>query len=313
MNTEEYQTILVTGGAGFVGSHLISSLLLRYPHIQIISLDNYFTGLLSSHARSDRVLYLEGDTQDIVNIWRKKELPGPDAVFHLGEYSRIVQSFEDFDHVWDFNLRGTKEVVKFCHTHHAKLIYAGSSSKFGNAGQDENLSPYAWVKAKNVEFIKNFSQWFELEYVVTYFYNVYGPRQIKDGKYATVIGVFESLYEQGKPLTVRAPGTQTRDFTHIEDIVEGLILCFEKGQGDGYQLGAGKEYSILQVAEMFGGEYVFIPALKGERARGKADRTKASSLGWMPKHSLPVYIDEFKQHCPRGKAGPPVPELNFPL
>lgn len=302
MNTGNYQTIVVTGGAGFVGSHLISSLLLRYPQARIISLDNYFTGLASSHLKNDRVLYLEGDTQQIVHIWHEHDLPGPDAVFHLGEYSRIVQSFEDFDRVWDFNLKGTKEVVKFCHTHHAKLIYAGSSSKFGNAGQDENLSPYAWVKAKNVEFIQNFSQWFGLEYVVTYFYNVYGPRQIKDGKYATVIGIFESLYEQGKPLTVRSPGTQTRDFTHIDDIVNGLILCFEKGQGDGYQLGSGQDYSILQVAHMFGGEYILIPPLKGERVRGKADRTKAGSLGWKPEHSLPTYIEEFKQHFPRGSA-----------
>lgn len=304
MNTEKYETILVTGGAGFVGSHLISRLLLRYPKVQIISLDNYFTSNKSSHLKSDRVLYIDGDTQNIVTIWQEHDLPGPDAVFHLGEYSRIVQSFDDFDQVWDFNLRGTKEVVKFSHMHHCKFIYAGSSSKFGNAGQDENLSPYAWVKAKNVEFIKNFSQWFGLEYVVTYFYNVYGPRQIKDGKYATVIGIFESLYEQGKPLTVRSPGTQTRDFTHIEDIVDGIILCFEHGQGDGYQLGSGKEYSIMQVAEMFGGEYILVPALKGERVRGKADITKASSLGWMPKHSLPAYIEDFKRHCSRGSLTP---------
>lgn len=298
MNIGKCRTILVTGGAGFVGSHLINKLLLLYPDAQIISLDNYFTGTWSSHSLNDRVSYIEGDTQHIMRIWQGKGLPRPDAVFHLGEYSRIVQSFEDFDQVWDFNLRGTKEVVKFCHMHHCKFVYAGSSSKFGNAGQDENLSPYAWVKAKNVEFIKNFAQWFGLEYVVTYFYNVYGPRQIKDGKYATVIGIFESLYEQGKPLTVRSPGTQTRDFTHIEDIVEGIILCFENGQGDGYQLGSGREYSIIQVAEMFGGEYILIPPLKGERVQGKADITKASSLGWMPKHSLPRYIEEFKQHCP---------------
>ena len=119
--------------------------------------------------------------------------------------------------------------MKFAHAHGAKLVYAGSSSKFGNDGQDENLSPYAWTKAKNVEYIENFSRWYGLDYVITYFYNVYGPRQIREGRYATVIGIFEAQVEKGEPLTIVAPGTQTRDFTHIDDIVDGIVICAELG------------------------------------------------------------------------------------
>jgi UDP-glucose 4-epimerase len=295
MQTKKSETLLVTGGAGFVGSHLIAKLLAHYPEAQIISLDNYFTGQISNHVQSERVSYVVGNTQDIYQIWEQQELPIPDAVFHLGEYSRIWQSFDDFEQVWDSNLRGTKEVVRFSHMHSCKLVYAGSSSKFGNDGLDQNLSPYAWIKAKNVEFIKNFHGWFGLDYVVTYFYNVYGPRHIKEGRYATVIGIFESLYEKGEQLPVREPGTQTRDFTHVEDVAEGIILCFEKGQGDGYQLGTGQEHSLIQLAEMFGGNYVLIPPRKGERLHGKADLKKIRSLGWEPKHSLADYIEDFKK------------------
>ena len=216
----------------------------------------------------------------------------------IRNYARIVQSFDDIDVCWDSNMRGTKEVVRFCHQHGAKLVYAGSSSKFGNDGQDENLSPYAWTKAKNVEYIANFHEWFGgLDYVITYFYNVYGPGQIRTGRYATVIGLFEAQYEAGEPLTVVSPGTQTRDFTHVDDIVDGIILCYQKGQGDGFLLGAGRERSLLDVAKMFGTEYKLVPARRGERVRGQADTTQARSLGWEPKHDIEQYIQAFvEQH-----------------
>ena len=294
MNVKAQDVLVVTGGAGFVGSHLIEKLVSSYPQTSIISLDNYFIGSTTNHINVDRVTYINGQTQDIHQIWRTQALPRPRAVFHLGEYSRIWQSFDDFDYVWDSNMRGTKEVITFCHEYQAKLVYAGSSSKFGNAGEDQHLSPYAWMKAKNIELLNNYARWFDLDYVVTYFYNVYGPRHIKAGKYATVIGIFEALYEQGEPLTVRSPGTQTRDFTHVEDIVEGIIMCFEHGQGDDYQLGTGAEYSLLEIAKMFGGPYVITPEKKGERMHGKADLTRIHNLGWTPKHTLAEYIQHFK-------------------
>ena len=288
------QALLVTGGAGFVGSHLIARLLTEYPTARIVSIDNYLTGTADKHVADPRVRYLNASTVDINTVWEREQLPSPVAVYHLGEYARIVQSFADVDLCWDLNLHGTKEVVRFCHRHHSKLVYAGSSSKFGNDGQDENLSPYAWTKAKNVEYIKNFAEWFGLDYVIAYFYNVYGPGHIKRGKYATVIGIFEDQYERGEPLTVVAPGMQTRDFTHVDDIVAGVIRCYEDGRGDGYLLGSGREWQMLDVAKMFGTEYVIAPARKGERQRGQADTSKANALGWEPKQSLAKYIEQFK-------------------
>ncbi|GAB2611797.1 NDP-sugar dehydratase or epimerase [Paractinoplanes abujensis] len=293
------QTLLVTGGAGFVGSALIKSLLTDYPAAAVVSLDNYFTGVPENHVNDPRVTYVDGSTADLAKIWADRGLPSPEIVFHLGEYSRIVTSFEDHDLTWDFNLLGTKEVVKFASANGSKLIYAGSSSKFGNDGQDENLNPYAWTKAKNIEYIKNYSSWYGLDYAITYFYNVYGPGQITSGKYATVIGIFEDKYLKGEPLPVVSPGTQTRDFTHIDDIVRGIVLVAQKGHGDGYLLGAGHEWPILEVAKMFGVPYELTPALRGERTRGQADNGKAAELGWTVEHSLPDYIASFVAAHPR--------------
>lgn len=285
--------VVVTGGAGFVGTHLIRRLLADYPAATVVSIDTYLSGSKDNHIDNPRALYIEASTVDIVDVWAQHQLPAPAAVFHLGEYARIVNSFAEIDMCWESNMLGTKEVVKFCHQHNAKLVYAGSSSKFGNDGQDENLSPYAWTKAKNVEYIRNFADWFGLKYVITYFYNVYGPGHIRYGQYATVIGLFEAQYEAGEPLTVVSPGTQTRDFTHVSDIVDGIVLCFEKGSGDGYLLGMGRERSLIDVAGMFGAPIVMVPARRGERVRGQADSTKVRALGWEPKHDLADYVQTF--------------------
>lgn len=285
---------LVTGGAGFIGSHLIEALGKKYPNNKIVSLDNYFTGKKENHIKGKNIIYLTGNTMDIAEIWQEKKLPLPEVIYHLGEYSRIVQSFEDIDKIWNFNFNGTMAVLKFAEKSGSRLVYAGSSSKFGNKGKDENLSPYAWIKAKNIELIKNWKEWFGgPDYVITYFYNVYGPRHIREGKYATVIGIFEKQYLDGQPLTVVSPGTQTRDFTHVKDIVEGIIICSENGEGDDYQLGNGREQTILEVAKMFNREIKLIPTKKGERKKGKATSNKARKLGWKPKIKIENYISEF--------------------
>ena len=287
------QAFLVTGGAGFVGSHVMARLLRDHPDAIAVSVDNYFTGSQDNHVDDPRAIYIHASTVDIAKVWANEGLPAPSVVFHMGEYSRIPQSFDDIDITWEYNLHGTKEVVKFAHAHSAKLVYAGSSSKFGNDGQDENLNPYAWTKAKNVEYIQNFASWYGLDYVITYFYNVYGPRQIREGSYATVIGIFEDQYERGVPLTVVSPGTQTRDFTHIDDIIDGIVVCADRASGDGYLLGAGREWSILDVAELFGTPYELVPAKRGERAHGRADSEKVRALGWKPKRSLDAYVADF--------------------
>jgi UDP-glucose 4-epimerase len=293
------QTLLVTGGAGFVGANLIRALLADFPAAAIVSLDNYFTGSPENHSADPRVTYLDGSTVDVAKVWADRGYGRPEIVFHLGEYSRIVQSFDDHDLTWEFNLHGTKEVVKFAAANGSKLIYAGSSSKFGNDGQDENLNPYAWTKAKNIEYIRNYANWYGLDYAITYFYNVYGPGQISQGKYATVIGIFEDQYLAGEALTVVSPGTQTRDFTHVDDIVRGIVLVAQKGSGDGYLLGAGHEWPLIEVARLFGTECVLVPALRGERTRGQADITKAAELGWSPEHRLDDYIASFVAANPR--------------
>jgi len=282
--------VLVTGGAGFVGSRLIRGLLAEFGDIHIVSVDNYFTGTEANHVDDERVDYLHDSTVNIRKLWANQGRGELDAVFHLGEYSRIPQSFDEPDRVWEYNMYGTKEVVALAQEHGAKLVYAGSSSKFGNGGQDENLNPYAWIKAKNVEYIRNVSDWYGLDYVVTYFYNVYGPGQITDGPYATVIGIFERQYAKGEPLTVVEPGTQTRDFTHVDDIVSGIITCYRHGSGDGYLLGYGTERSLIEVAELFGAPYVLIPARRGERGRGQADTSAARALGWQPTVDLADYV-----------------------
>lgn len=292
---DEVTTILVTGGAGFVGTHLIRRLLAHYPAAEVISVDNYYTGLTSNHVDHPRARYLAASTVDLNQLWTRRHLADPQITFHLGEYSRIVQSFADFDDVWEFNIRGTKEVVSFCHDRGSRLVYAGSSSKFASEGA-EHLSPYSWTKAKNIEYIRNFAAWYDLDYVVTYFYNVYGPGQIGSGSYATVVGIFEDQLARGVPLTVVEPGTQTRDFTHVADIVDGIVLCAEKGSGDGYELGTSQEWAIVDMAELFGGEIELIPKRTGERERGRADASKARALGWEPRHTLQEYVAEVRAH-----------------
>ncbi len=286
MEETKKKIILVTGGAGFVGSHLCERLV-REGH-RVISLDNYFTGSPNNHVAG--VEYIVGHTKDIAEHISQT----PDIVFHLGEYARTEKSFEDIETVWDLNKSGTFAVLEFCRRKECKLVYAGSSTKFADGGDGRNQSPYAWAKASNTELVSNYGEWFGLNYAITYFYNVYGPREMA-GAFGTLIRIFSELYRNGQPLTVTSPGTQERNFTHVLDIVEGLVLVGEHGKGDGYGIGADTAYSVRAVAELFGGEILMMPERKGNRMLGGVENTKTKALGWEATRTLKDYIDAFKR------------------
>ena len=290
---DKIKKALVTGGAGFIGSNLIERLSKKYPKLQIYVLDNYFSGNASNHIQtSSNIFYQRGNTWDIEEIYNDISF---DIVFHFGEYSRIVQSFRDVDYVMKSNLYGTSKVLEMCRKWGAKLIYSASSSKFGNGGKDENLSPYSWAKSKIVELIKNYNQWFNLQYEICYFFNVYGPNQITEGDYATVIGIFEKQYKNNKPLSVVTPGTQSRDFTHIFDVVEGVIKTTYMNMNREWMLRAGINYKIIDVANMFTDNIIIIPERRGERFTSEEFEDDTEEvLGWKPKHNLKNYINNLK-------------------
>jgi len=255
--------IVITGGAGFVGSNLIE-LLLEKTKFKIISIDNYSSGYKKNHIKNKRVKYLKGDTKHISQLLKsyKNKI---NSVFHFGEFARIYQSFKQFNKCYDSNSLGSKAVFKFCLDNNIKLIYSATSASLGNSGNDKNLSPYAFTKSKNLELLENLKKWFKLRYEVIYFYNVYGPRQIKSGDMATVIGIFENFYKKKNSLPVVKPGTQTRRFTHIKDTI---LICYEawkKNKCLHYSISNKKSYSIIQVAKLFKRNIKFLPKRAGER------------------------------------------------
>ena len=256
--------IIVTGGAGFVGSNLIEYILIKEKNIKIISLDNYSTGTKKNHIKDKRVLYINGDTKNINSILKKykKKIH---SLFHFGEFSRIYQSFLKMKECVDSNSIGTHEVFNFCLKNKIKLIYSATSASIGNKGEDKNLSPYAFLKAKNLELLENLKKWFKFKFEIIYFYNVYGPKQISRGKMATVIGIFEDQFKKKKPLTVVKPGTQSRRFTHIFDTVEVCYLAWKKNRNRHYSISHRKSYSIKEVAKMFKSKIKLVRSRKGER------------------------------------------------
>jgi len=278
--------VVVTGGAGFIGSHLCERLV--KDGNTVISIDNYSTGSKDNHVRG--VEYIEADTNDINSL----ELCSIDTVYHLGEYSRVEQSFDDLEIVWKSNKGGTFAVLEFCRKMSCKLVYAGSSTKFGDSGLGRNQSPYGWTKATNTELVLNYHEWFSLPVAVVYFYNAYGPREIRRGRYATLIAIFAEQMKKNERLTVVLPGDQKRNFTHVLDIVNGLVLVGEKGIGDNFGIGCDTAYSIDEVASLFGGEKEYLPKRKGNRLTADVRTEKTSSLGWKTKYALKDYIKSLK-------------------
>lgn len=280
--------ILVTGGAGFVGSALCKRLFsLGY---EVTSLDNYFTGKIENHHQG--VKYFTGHTRDINKIFNNISF---DTVYHLGEYSRVEKSFEDpIGLVWDLNTAGTFSVLEFCRKNKSKIIYAGSSTKFSDGGNGQGLSPYAWSKSANTQLVKNYGDWYSLDFAITYFYNVYGDNEISEGPYSTVLGIFKKQWQNNLPLTVVRPGDQKRNFTHIDDIVDALVLVGDKGHGDEYGIGSDESFSITEVAKLFETDIVSMPERKGNRTGAEVMSEKTKQLGWKAEKDLKSYLQEYK-------------------
>ena len=255
--------IVVTGGAGFVGSNLIEYLIKKTDK-NILSLDNYSSGLKKNHIKNPKVKYLKSDTQNINKVLSKYSNQ-IHSLFHFGEFARIFKSFKKIDDCFISNSTGTQAVFKFCLDNKIKLIYSATSASLGNNGKDKNLSPYAFTKSKNLELLENLKNWFNFKFEIIYFYNVYGPRHIKSGEMATVIGIFEEQYKKNKPLTIVKPGTQTRRFTHIEDTIDVCYEAWMKNKCKHYTISNKKSFSIKEVAMMFGGKIKLIKARPGER------------------------------------------------
>ena len=255
--------IIVTGGAGFVGSNLIEELI-KFKKYKIISVDNYVSGSIKNQIKNSRVKYLRGDTANISKILKKYKNKIT-IIFHFGEFSRIFLSFKKIKECLESNIKGSAELFHFALKNKIKLIYSATSASLGNNGKDMNLSPYAFTKAKNLELLNNFKKWFNFNYEIVYFYNVYGPRQICKGNMATVVGVFEDHFKNKKPLPVIKPGSQTRRFTHVKDTVDACIIAWKRNKNKHYSIASPKSFSIIQLAKMFNCKIEYLPQREGER------------------------------------------------
>lgn len=283
----ESTNILVVGGAGFIGSHLLETLI-PYAN-KLISLDNYLTGNVSNHFPG--VAYVKGDASDISGLIDETKF---DYIFHFGEYSRVEQSLDEPYLALSNIYKSFPAVLNFWKQSDAKLIYSGSSTKFADNGAGIHLSPYTAAKAFNTELLADFAKWYDLKFSTVYFNNVYGGRELSEGKYATVIGKYKKIVSKNlTKLPVTLPGTQRRSFTHINDIISGIILAAAFGYNTDYQIGSDKSFSVLEVCRLFGCEPNFTKGSNANRLDSKVENSKIKKLGWIEGNSLDVYIGEF--------------------
>ena len=272
---------IVTGGAGFIGTNLIKRLL-KDGH-DVISLDNYSTGFIENHQ-------VGCDYCDVDVTKRFPDIDVPDVIFHLAALARIQPSIKNPHKTIFNNFVSTLNILEYARKNNIRFVYAGSSSFHHGLYE----SPYAWSKFSGEDLCKLYINVYDMDTAICRFYNVYGPHQIEDGIYCTLMGIFEKQYRDGEPLTIVGTGEQRRDFTHVDDIVEGLIKCSEQPlRGEIFELGSGKNYSINEVANMFGEDYPkkYIDQRPGEYDVTLADYTLAKkTLKWKPHLNLSDYI-----------------------
>lgn len=281
--------ILVTGGAGFVGTNLVIELL-RLGH-DVVSIDDYSIGSEENHQKGAK--YINGDINQIEELIKNEF----DCCFHLAGLSRIQPSFEDPKETFRVNTEGTLKVLEWARKSNTKVIYSGSSSKH----HDPKISPYAMFKYLGEEICKLYRVTYNMNIEIVRFYNVYGPYEIIDGKWAALIGKWRGQIKEGKPLTIVGDGNQRRDFTHIIDIVDGLIkIAFSnETQSDAWELGSGKNYSINEVFEMFSQKFdVKSQYIKNQKGNYKETLRESNFaidlLGWNPQDRLTTYILNLK-------------------
>ena len=255
--------LVVTGGAGFIGSNLISEIL-KFKKFRVLSVDNYSSGLSKNHIKNNKVKYLKGNTKNI-DILLKSYTHKIHSIFHFGEFARIYQSFKKVNECFSSNIEGSFDVFNFALKNKIRLVYSATSASLGNKGEDMNLSPYAFSKAKNLELLENLKKWFHFRYEVVYFYNVYGERQICKGDMATVVGIFADHFKRGKKLPVVRPGTQVRRFTHVSDTVKACIFAWRRNKCKHYSIASNQSYSITDLAKLFKSKIMYLPMRKGER------------------------------------------------
>ena len=277
--------VMVTGGAGFVGTNLIKRLL-KDGH-EVVSIDNYSTGTEENH--QEGCVYHECDIRDVIDFnYFMKDV---DIVYHLGALARIQPSFINPANTLEVGILGTMNILEYAREQGCKVIFAGSSSV--HSGKLKN--PYTFSKVVADDLCLLYKKHFNVDTKICRFYNVYGPHQLTEGEYCTVVGIFESQYKEGVELTITGDGEQRRDFTHIDDIVEGLILTAQSDnfEIDTIELGRGNNYSINELAEMFGCGHTYIPERPGEARITLCDISEANkNIGYEPKVNIGDYVKE---------------------
>lgn len=286
---------IVTGGAGFIGSHLVDKLI-SLNH-EVIVIDNLMTG--DKKNLNPKAKFINADVRYAFSSLPESQ-EKIDAIFHLAAQSRIQPSFTDPVGTSIINVFGTIRILEMAKKNGAKVIYAGSSAFYA----DPRKNVYALSKWMGEEYCMTYNQIYGIPTAIARFFNVYGPRQISTGPYANLMGIFEYQKQNNQPFTITGTGEQRRDFTHVSDIVDGLIaMSKDNWNGEVFNLGSGVNYSINEVAKMFSpASMEYIPAKPGEALETLADISfTKEKLNWQPKHTLPNYIEEFlNKQQPKG-------------